>query len=104
MDATLPGSVAQQVGSRFESVGGRRRLQATLYGIAVDIVCPQARLELRPADYDWLLTALGDPIERATSAGVDVFLERIEVVLQDAPPTLMADLERVRYRGELGCE
>ncbi len=93
-----------QLADRFDRVGGHVRLYKSLYAIALDSVCPQARDELRQADYDWLVDAVARTVLHGTNEAMRILHDELADVLEDAPASLRADLERLRAREELGCE
>jgi hypothetical protein len=99
-----PVAARRVVAQRFEAVDGRRRVARALTGIAVDVVHPQARYDLRPRDYEWLMDAVSGPVEAATDAALEAFLDELCEALRHAPGTLAADLERLRERTLLGFE
>ncbi len=92
------------VADRFDRVGGHARLYKSLYAIALDSVYPQARDELRRDDYDWLVDAVGAAVEHSTNEAMRILYDELADVLEDAPSSLRADLDRLREREELGCE
>ncbi len=92
------------VADRFDRVGGHVRLYKALYAIALDSVYPQARDELRRDDYDWLVDAVGGAVEHSTNEAMRILNDELGDVLEDAPSSLRADLDRLKAREELGCE
>jgi hypothetical protein len=99
-----PVTTRRLVVQRFEAVDGRRRLARALAAIGVDVVHPQARYELRPADYEWLVDAVVGPADAAADAAVEVFLDELCSALVDAPRSLTDDLDRLRQHTLLGFE
>jgi hypothetical protein len=97
-------SLHQAITDRFRSVDGQQRLSRALYSIAVDVVYPQARYDLRPDDYEWLITAVAHPVDSGTRAALEVLAEELSDVLVDAPRTLLDDLQRLKDRASLGME
>lgn len=105
MDSILASSTLENaIAERFRSVDGQRRLTRALYSIAVDVVYPQARFDLRPDDFHWLLDALSEPVSSGSRAALETLLVELGPALSRAPATLVADLESLKDRPMLGLE
>ena len=98
--STLENAIAE----RFVAVDGQHRLTRALYSIAVDVVYPHARLDLRPDDFHWLLDALSEPVSSGSRAALEMLVAELGPALSHAPATLVADLESLKDRPALGLE
>jgi hypothetical protein len=105
MDSILASSTLENtIAERFRSVDGPRRLNRALYSIAVDVVYPQARFDLRPDDYRWLLDALSEPVSSGSKAAIETLFAELGPALSRPPATLVADLQNLRDHPSLGPE
>jgi hypothetical protein len=105
MNSVLASStLGTTLAERFRSVDGQRRLNRALYTIAVDVVYPQARSDLRPADFHWLLEALSEPVSSGSRAALETLLAELGPALSRPPATLVADLQSLKDRPALGLE
>ena len=96
-------AAAEPLAARLRNQG-YLRLSRTLWSIAIDTLCPQARLVLNSADHQWLVHAVSDSVAQSTDAALQVLLAGLSQLLEEAPPDLVAKLEDLRRQAEHGWE
>jgi hypothetical protein len=83
---------------RLDAIGGDATVQRLLHELATDMVGPFEQSDLRAAEYEWIEGAIAGAVQvaghQATQALVAEFASRLE----EAPRSLIDDLDRARVR------
>jgi hypothetical protein len=94
VDEGLSGVLA----GRLDAIGGDATVQRLLHGLATDMVGPFEQYDLPAAEYEWIEGAIAGAVQtvgyQATRALVAEFASRLE----EAPRSLIDDLDRARVR------
>ncbi len=80
------------------------RLAEFLNSVALEDLDAHARDDLPPADWEYLREVVREPVAHASAAALDVLETELAQALQETPPALLARLERLRARADLGCD
>ncbi|MDQ3870145.1 MAG: hypothetical protein M3301_00835 [Chloroflexota bacterium] len=80
------------------------RLAEFLSSVALEDLDAHAREDLPPADWEYLREMLREPVAHASAAALDVLENELEQALEGTPPALLARLETLRARADLGCD
>ncbi len=80
------------------------RLAELLNAVALEDLDVQAREALPASDWEDLREIVREPVAHASAAALDVLESELAQALERTPPALLARLETLRARANLGCD
>ena len=98
------GPAERAVALRLWKAHGAARIMEVLRAVALDTLCPVLPDDLPAVAQSDLYGLVRDPVDAAAVAALEALISRLGPAFASAPGTLLAEVDRLRVRSELGCD